>query len=122
MELIFRPTQSWRCSNSSRPSEARCDERAAPDLLPGQHSSVTAFPTRHWPVSQLVQIPLSGPAKVAMHFPLHPDRGADIDDAAGLGHAFQVLRHWITDGATHPYDIHPILVFRQAATPLYDLV
>jgi hypothetical protein len=46
---------------------------------------------------------------------------ADIDDAAGLGHTFQVLRNFITDGTTHPYDIHQILTFRQEVAPLYDL-
>jgi hypothetical protein len=46
---------------------------------------------------------------------------ADIDDAAGLGHTFQVLRNWLTDGTTHPYDIHQILTFRQEVAPLYDL-
>jgi hypothetical protein len=46
---------------------------------------------------------------------------ADIDDAAGLGHAFQVIRNWVTDGTTHPYDIHQILVFRQDVTLPYDL-
>lgn len=46
---------------------------------------------------------------------------ADIDDAAGLGHTFQVLRNFITQGATHPYDIHQILVFRQDALLPYDL-
>jgi hypothetical protein len=46
---------------------------------------------------------------------------ADIDDAAGLGHAFQVLRNFVTKGTTHPYDIHQILVFRQETRPPYDL-
>jgi hypothetical protein len=46
---------------------------------------------------------------------------ADIDDAAGLGHAFQVLRNFVTHGTTHPYDIHQILVFRQDASLPYDL-
>lgn len=46
---------------------------------------------------------------------------ADIDDAAGLGHTFQVLRNFVTQGATHPYDIHQILVFRQDALLPYDL-
>jgi hypothetical protein len=46
---------------------------------------------------------------------------ADIDDAAGLGHAFQVLRNFITKGTTHPYDIHEILVFRQEVTLPYQL-
>lgn len=46
---------------------------------------------------------------------------ADIDDAAGLGHAFQVIRNWVTHGTTHPYDIHQILVFRQDVVLPYDL-
>jgi hypothetical protein len=46
---------------------------------------------------------------------------ADIDDAAGLGHAFQVLRNFATKGTTHPYDIHQILVFRQEVMLPYDL-
>jgi hypothetical protein len=46
---------------------------------------------------------------------------ADIDDAAGLAHTFQVLRNWVRDGTTNPYDIHQILVFRQEAVPPYDL-
>ena len=46
---------------------------------------------------------------------------ADIDDAAGLGHTFQVIRNWATSGTTHPYDIHEILVFRQEVTLPYDL-
>jgi hypothetical protein len=47
---------------------------------------------------------------------------ADIDDAAGLGHTFQVLRNWVTHGTTHPYDIHEILVFRQEVVLPYQLV
>jgi hypothetical protein len=46
---------------------------------------------------------------------------ADIDDAAGLGHAFQVMRNWVTHGTTHPYDIHEILVFRQEVALPYEL-
>jgi hypothetical protein len=46
---------------------------------------------------------------------------ADIDDAAGLGHTFQVIRNWVTRGATHPYDIHQILAFRQEVFLPYDL-
>jgi hypothetical protein len=46
---------------------------------------------------------------------------ADIDDAAGIGHAFQVIRNWVTDGTTHPYDIHQILVFRQDVSLPYEL-
>ena len=43
----------------------------------------------------------------------------DIDDAAGLGHVFQVLRNTLTDRPTHPYDIHEILVFHQKLDPGY---
>jgi hypothetical protein len=46
---------------------------------------------------------------------------ADIDDAAGLGHAFQVIRNFVTKGTTHPYDIHEILVFRQEVVLPYHL-
>ena len=237
-----------------------------PDLNPGQHYVVSGFPHRHRPVGHIVQVPIDGPAKLDMHFPLHPDhcepsfkpyrdldgelravlesstlesttatgadlynglqdieragllesvlqdagvrirraaqrlesgrrslprpagpdlrrrgRGAegpgedrrgrraisrgerpashpaarvpqcrivqdrrairqlqlsffaseaaplrfkvdaDIDDAAGVAHTFQVLRNRITEGTTHPYDIHQILVFRQEAFPPYDL-
>jgi hypothetical protein len=47
---------------------------------------------------------------------------ADIDDAAGLGHTFQVLRNFVTHGTTHPYDIHQILAFRQEVALPYELV
>jgi hypothetical protein len=47
---------------------------------------------------------------------------ADIDDAGGLGHVFQVLRNWRTDSATSPYDIHQILVFHQQLDPGYQLI
>jgi hypothetical protein len=43
----------------------------------------------------------------------------DIDDAAGLAHIFQVLRHAVAGRPTHPYDIHVILVFRQKLDPQY---
>lgn len=46
---------------------------------------------------------------------------ADIDDAAGLGHTFQVLRNFVTQGTTHPYDIHQILVYRQEVQLPYNL-
>jgi hypothetical protein len=46
---------------------------------------------------------------------------ADIDDAAGIGHAFQVIRNFATHGKTHPYDIHQILVFRQDIALPYEL-
>lgn len=53
--------------------------------------------------------------------PLRFKVDADIDDAAGILHTFQVLRNWVSDGTTHPYDIHQILTFRQEAFPPYDL-
>jgi hypothetical protein len=43
----------------------------------------------------------------------------DIDDAAGIGHIFQVLRNKITGRPTHPFDIHEILVFHQKLDPGY---
>jgi hypothetical protein len=46
---------------------------------------------------------------------------ADIDDAGGLGHVFQVLRNFLTQGETHPYDIHEILQFHQLIDPGYGL-
>lgn len=58
---------------------------------------------------------------VSLATPLTFKVDADIDDAAGLGHAFQVIRNFITKGTTHPYDIHQILVFRQEVSPLYQL-
>jgi len=45
----------------------------------------------------------------------------DIDDANGLGHVFQVLSHWITQGQTHPFDIHQILTFDQRLMLPYSL-
>lgn len=45
---------------------------------------------------------------------------ADIDDAAGIEHAFQVLDHWITKEQTHPYDIHEILTFHQSLAVPYS--
>lgn len=45
---------------------------------------------------------------------------ADIDDAAGIEHAFQVLDHWLTRGQTHPYDIHQILTFHQSLPVPYS--
>jgi hypothetical protein len=47
---------------------------------------------------------------------------ADIDDAGGLGHVFQVLRNWRTDSETSPYDIHQILIFHQRLDPGYQLL
>jgi hypothetical protein len=37
----------------------------------------------------------------------------DIDDAAGLGHIFQVLKNHFTGQPTHPYNIHEILMAYQ---------
>jgi hypothetical protein len=47
---------------------------------------------------------------------------ADIDDAGGLGHVFQVLRNFLTNQPTHPYDIHEILVFDQLLPVPYSLL
>jgi len=47
---------------------------------------------------------------------------ADIDDAQGIGHIFQVLDHLVTGGDTNPYDIHEILVFSQKIDPDYTLI
>ena len=47
---------------------------------------------------------------------------ADIDDARGLGHAFQVIDHALSGEQTHPFDIHEILLAQQGVDPGYDLV
>lgn len=47
---------------------------------------------------------------------------ADIDDAQGIGHLFQVLGHVLSGGQTHPYDIHEILLEHQRVDPGYRLV
>ncbi len=46
----------------------------------------------------------------------------DIDDAAGLGHVFQVIRNHLSGKPTHPYNIHQILMKHQHLNPGYDLV
>ena len=46
----------------------------------------------------------------------------DIDDAAGLGHVFQVARNHVTGNPTHPYNIHQILLAHQHLDPGYRLV
>ncbi len=46
---------------------------------------------------------------------------ADIDDAAGIEHAFQVIGNAVK-GGTHPYDIHEILAYYQQLTPGYELL
>ena len=43
----------------------------------------------------------------------------DIDDAAGLGHIFQVLKNHFTGSPTHPYNIHEILLQHQHLDPGY---
>lgn len=45
----------------------------------------------------------------------------DIDDAAGLGHVFQVVRNRVTGNPTHPFNIHQILVAHQHLDPGYRL-
>ncbi|MGH9834303.1 MAG: hypothetical protein ACREBD_12550 [Blastocatellia bacterium] len=47
---------------------------------------------------------------------------ADIDDANGIGHIFQVLSHFLTGKETHPYDIREILLQYQKINPGYDLI
>lgn len=46
----------------------------------------------------------------------------DIDDAAGIGHVFQVLRNTLKDRTTHPYDINQLLVHYQRLDPGYLLL
>jgi hypothetical protein len=46
----------------------------------------------------------------------------DIDDAAGIGHVFQVARNHLTGEPTHPYNIHQILMAHQHLDPGYRLV
>ena len=58
-------------------------------------------------------------------FSATPDRSRwqvdmDIDDAQGFEHIFQVVRN--IGGATHPYDIHEILIAFQEIDPGYRLM
>ncbi len=53
--------------------------------------------------------------------PLRYRVDADIDDANGLGHVFQVLRNRVKDRDTHPFDIHQVLTFHHLLRPAYDL-
>jgi hypothetical protein len=46
----------------------------------------------------------------------------DIDDAAGLQHAFQVVGNAVRHRPTHPYAIHEILMHHQRLDPGYSLV
>ncbi|HKG21002.1 MAG TPA: hypothetical protein VKC34_03820 [Blastocatellia bacterium] len=47
---------------------------------------------------------------------------ADLDDAQGIQHVFQVLRPVFTGKNTHPYDIHEILLAHQKIDPMYKLI
>ena len=47
---------------------------------------------------------------------------ADIDDASGIGHLFQVLINSLPGVSTNPYDIGEILRFHQELDPGYELV
>ena len=46
----------------------------------------------------------------------------DIDDAAGIGHIFQVARNHLTGEPTHPFNIHQILIAHQHLDPGYRLI
>lgn len=46
---------------------------------------------------------------------------ADIDEAGGVGHAFEVLRNMVTGGITNPYDVHQILAHHFIAPP-YEIL
>ena len=46
----------------------------------------------------------------------------DIDDAAGIGHVFQVARNHLSGEPTHPFNIHEILIAHQHLDPGYRLV
>lgn len=54
--------------------------------------------------------------------PLRFTADIDIDDAAGIGHIFQVVEHTVKKTVTNPYDIHEILVYHQVLDPGYQLV
>lgn len=49
---------------------------------------------------------------------------ADIDEANGILHIFQVIGHILTDSDSHPYDIREILLSgpQQSIDPGYDLI
>lgn len=46
---------------------------------------------------------------------------ADVDDAQGIQHLAHLIRHTSANGATHPYDIHQILLHHQKLDPGYRL-
>ena len=45
---------------------------------------------------------------------------ADINETAGMKHFFQVVGHLMTNGKTHPYDVHQILASHQGIVPGYS--
>lgn len=93
--------------------------KEAPDVLhtPGPgFERAKAFKTRE-PFANL-QLSFFSSKEPPLRFTVD----ADIDDAGGIGHAFQVLDHFLTQGQTHPYDIHQLLLFHQGIDPGYDLV
>jgi hypothetical protein len=47
---------------------------------------------------------------------------ADIDDAQGIEHVFQVIRPILTGKNTNPYDVHEILLGYQKIDPMYRLI
>ena len=47
---------------------------------------------------------------------------ADIDDASGILHSFQVIEHYLKGTGTNPYDIHEILMHHQQLNPNYRLL
>jgi hypothetical protein len=47
---------------------------------------------------------------------------ADIDEASGIGHVFQVVRNSLPTVASNPIDIHQILTFHHELDVGYDLV
>ncbi|MCI0414556.1 hypothetical protein L0222_17400 [bacterium] len=47
---------------------------------------------------------------------------AYIDDAGGIQSIFQVAEHKLAQSATHPYDIHQILLHYQKINPGYTLI
>jgi hypothetical protein len=84
--------------------------READDSLhkPGPgFSNAGSFKTRE----QYGNLQLSFFASVATPLSFRID--ADIDNAAGFEHVFQVIGNAITNGETHPYDIHQILVHQR---------
>lgn len=47
---------------------------------------------------------------------------ADIDEASGIEHGFEVIRNHLFDHTTSPYDIREILIAEQFLDPGYDFV